>query len=116
MQPLEHSFYFSVMLIHLIVPSHPFVMLFNALRTGLTPARGHSGFDETVWVEEHAWENEQIMHHMHHRYHTLNYVESIIPLDKWFGTFHDATPEADSEFRGAKPRTQGQPDGWFQAM
>ena len=113
MHPLEHIFYFSCMLIHVIVPSHPFIMLFNGLHTGLTPAQGHSGFDEIVWGDKHAWENEQIMHYMHHRYHTVNYGESIFPLDRWFGTFHNGTAEADAEFRKAKQRRQEQPKKMF---
>lgn len=38
MHPVEHLFYFSVLLIHWFVPSHPIHFLFNAQHTALTPA------------------------------------------------------------------------------
>lgn len=30
-------------------------------------------------------------HYLHHRYFECNYGESTLPLDKWFGTFHDGS-------------------------
>merc|ERR1711934_617800 len=44
MHPVEHMQYFSVVLIHLFVPSHPVHFFFNAQHTALTPASGHLGF------------------------------------------------------------------------
>ncbi|EGU57665.1 putative sterol desaturase [Vibrio nigripulchritudo ATCC 27043] len=106
MHPVEHVLYFSCMLIHLIVPSHPFHMLFNGIHTGVTPAQGHSGFDEIVLGDEMSVKNAQIMHYMHHRYHTVNFGESIIPLDKWFGSFHNGSPEAEEAFRQSKRKAR----------
>jgi sterol desaturase/sphingolipid hydroxylase (fatty acid hydroxylase superfamily) len=34
-------------------------------------------------------------HYLHHKYFECNYGLALIPLDKWFGTFHDGTEEAD---------------------
>ena len=45
MHPVEHLLYFSVVLIHWVVPSHPIHFLFNAQHTALTPAGGHHGFE-----------------------------------------------------------------------
>lgn len=102
MHPVEHIIYFSCVLIHVIIPSHPLHMMFNALQTALGPALSHSGFDEIVFGDELALKNERVMHYLHHRYHTVNFGESNVPLDKWFGSFHDGTPEADAHFRALR--------------
>ena len=35
------------------------------------------------------------MHYLHHRYFEVNYGgDGRVPIDKWFGTFHDGSPEA----------------------
>ena len=99
MHPVEHLLYFSCMLIHVVLPSHPLHMMFNGFQTGLGPALSHSGFDEIMLGDETALKNEKLMHYLHHRYHTVNFGESNMPLDKWFGSFHDGTPEADAKFR-----------------
>ncbi|MGI9436412.1 MAG: sterol desaturase family protein [Geminicoccaceae bacterium] len=99
MHPVEHLLYFSCMLIHLVVPSHPLHMLFNGFQTGLGPAVSHSGFDEIVFGDEKVIQNDRYMHYLHHRYHNVNYGESNVPLDKWFGSLHDGSPEADAHFR-----------------
>ncbi len=39
MHPIEHLLYFSVVLIHFIVPSHPIHFLFNSQHTALTHGR-----------------------------------------------------------------------------
>lgn len=99
MHPVEHLVYFSCMLIHVIIPSHPLHMMFNGFQTALGPALSHSGFDEIMLGDETALKNEKLMHYLHHRYHNVNFGESNMPLDKWFGSLHDGTPEADAHFR-----------------
>lgn len=87
MHPVEHLFYFSVVLIHFFVPSHPVHFLFNAQHTALTPAGGHHGFHGPVWNENVP--TGSFFHYLHHRYFECNYGESTIPLDRLFGTFRD---------------------------
>jgi len=99
MHPVEQLIYFSCMLIHVIIPSHPLHMMFNGFQTALGPAISHSGFDEIVFGDEMALRNDRYMHYLHHRYHNVNFGESSVPLDKWFGSLHDGTPEADAHFR-----------------
>lgn len=101
MHPVEHLLYFSCMLIHLVVPSHPLHMMFNGFQTGLGPAVSHTGFDEIVFGDDTALENDRYMHYLHHRYHNVNFGEYGVPLDKWFGSFHDGSPEAIAHFRKA---------------
>merc|ERR1711934_353252 len=48
MHPVEHLFYFSVVLIHFVVPSHPLHFFFNGQHTALTPSAGHHGFEGPV--------------------------------------------------------------------
>jgi len=91
MHPVEHILYFSVVMIHWIVPSHPLHFLFNAQHTALTPAGGHSGFDGPVLHGKLPVGS--YFHYLHHRYFECNYGEATLPLDKMFGTFRDGSPE-----------------------
>ena len=99
MHPVEHVLYFSCMLIHLVVPSHPAHMMFNGIQTGLGPGLSHSGFDEIMLGDEMALKNDRYLHYLHHRYHNVNYGESNMPMDKWLGSLHDGTPESDAYWR-----------------
>jgi sterol desaturase/sphingolipid hydroxylase (fatty acid hydroxylase superfamily) len=42
------------------------------------------------------------MHYLHHRYHTVNFGEGLVPLDKWFGSLHDGSDEAHAAMRKRK--------------
>eukprot|EP01006_Ploeotia_vitrea_P049795 TRINITY_DN67377_c3_g1_i1.p1 TRINITY_DN67377_c3_g1~~TRINITY_DN67377_c3_g1_i1.p1 ORF type:complete len:317 (+),score=-2.86 TRINITY_DN67377_c3_g1_i1:15-965(+) len=88
MHPVEHLFYFSVVLIHFVVPSHPIHFFFNAQHTALTPAGGHHGFEGPVGKDGKI-PTGSYFHYLHHRYFECNYGEATIPLDYWFGTFRD---------------------------
>ncbi len=93
MHPIEHVLYFSVTLIHWVIPSHPLHFLFNAQHTALTPAAGHTGFEGEL-TEQVSFGS--YFHYLHHRHFDCNYGESSIPLDKWFGSFNDGS-RTDSE-------------------
>jgi len=88
MHPVEHLLYFSVVLIHYVVPSHPLHFLFNSQHTALTPAPGHSGFEGKVF---RYLTFGSYFHYLHHRLFECNYGESTIPMDKWFGIFEDGS-------------------------
>lgn len=90
MHPVEHVFYFSSVLIHLIVPSHPFHVVFHMVHLGLAPAQGHLGFDRIV-VGNRLIEVGDYPHYLHHKYFECNYADGVLPLDKWFGSFHDGS-------------------------
>jgi sterol desaturase/sphingolipid hydroxylase (fatty acid hydroxylase superfamily) len=94
MHPVEHALYFSSVLIHLIVPSHPIHVLFHQVHVGLSPAQGHTGFDKIV-AGDQALNTHAFAHYLHHKYFEVNYADGAIPLDKWFGSFHDGSPESD---------------------
>jgi sterol desaturase/sphingolipid hydroxylase (fatty acid hydroxylase superfamily) len=94
MHPIEHLLYFSGVLIHWIVPSNPVHAIFHLAHAGLAPAPGHAGFDKIVVGEESAIDTHSYDHYLHHKYFECNYADGVIPLDKWFGTFHDGSSEA----------------------
>lgn len=88
MHPVEHLLYFSVVLIHWIVPSHPLHFLFNSQHTALTPAPSHTGFEGKLG---RFLSFGSYFHYLHHRLFECNYGETTIPLDKWFGIFEDGS-------------------------
>ena len=97
MHPLEHVIYFSGVLLYWIIAAHPIVAVFHLQYTGLVPSQGHSGFDRIELGRRFGLDNGSYFHYLHHRYFRCNYGPDnggILPFDKWFGSFHDGTPEA----------------------
>jgi sterol desaturase/sphingolipid hydroxylase (fatty acid hydroxylase superfamily) len=102
MHPVEHFLYFSVVAVFWIIPSNPLHAIFALLHAGLAPAPGHAGFDKVEIGKDSAIDIHTYEHYLHHKYFECNYSDGVVPLDKWFGTFHDGSPEAqermDSRF------------------
>ena len=95
MHPFEHVLYFSGVLIHFIVPAHPVHAIFQLVHAALSPAiAGHSGFDKLVMGNKTGVDTNGFAHYLHHKYFECNYADGAIPLDRWFGTFHDGSEEA----------------------
>ena len=113
MHPIEHLFYLSGVFLHFILPSHPIHMIFHGMHTGLSPAKGHSGFNKYVLSSDHDSEKERIIkaggyfHYLHHRYFTVNFGVEGVPLDKWFGSFHDGSPGAQAAMITRRKRRAG---------
>ncbi len=101
MHPLEHLLYFSAVAIHWIVPSHPVHALYDLVHLGMSPVPGHSGF-QRVELGEVGVETGCYMHYLHHKLFEVNYADGVIPLDKWFGSFHDGTPAADARLKARR--------------
>jgi sterol desaturase/sphingolipid hydroxylase (fatty acid hydroxylase superfamily) len=57
---------------------------------------GHIGFDKIVLGEETAIGAHTYAHYLHHKYFEVNYADGTIPLDRWFGTWHDGSPEGEA--------------------
>ncbi len=108
MHPIEHLIYFSGVFVHWIIPSHPIHAVFHLLHTGVSPAAGHSGFKEIVLKDDKTAGGASYFHYLHHRYFECNYGNEGVPLDKWFGSFHDGSPEAHKAMRD---RRKGFRDG-----
>ena len=94
MHPVEHAIYFSSMLIHLVVPSHPVLIMFHGYMLALSAIFGHTGFHEMLLGKSRRVMLGHFHHQLHHRYFECNYGSVDFPLDVWFGTFHDGTPDA----------------------
>lgn len=87
MHPVEHIGYFSCLLIHFIVPSHPVHFFYDAQLTALTPAQGHTGFEGPLFGGR--WPVGDYFHYLHHRYVSCNFGGGSIPWDRWLGRFYD---------------------------
>ena len=99
MHPVEHCLYFSGVLIHFLVPAHPVHILSQLVHAALSPAAGHSGFDKVIIDETgtaRVIDTHSYAHYLHHKYFECNYADGVVPLDKWFGSFHDGSPEAQA--------------------
>jgi sterol desaturase/sphingolipid hydroxylase (fatty acid hydroxylase superfamily) len=94
MHPIEHVIYFWSIALFFLIPSHPVHMINLASRLGVAPAQGHTGFDRLDLGEETTMDVSYYAHYLHHKYFEVNYADGMVPLDKWFGSFHDGTPEA----------------------
>jgi sterol desaturase/sphingolipid hydroxylase (fatty acid hydroxylase superfamily) len=95
MHPFEHLLFFSGVLIYWIVPSHPIHFIFHMQHLAFSPAQGHVGFERVVINGKIAIQTHDYHHYLHHKYFECNYCgDAKIPLDKWFGTYHDGSSEA----------------------
>jgi sterol desaturase/sphingolipid hydroxylase (fatty acid hydroxylase superfamily) len=99
MHPIEHLLYFSSVLIHFVVPSHPLHFLFNSEQTGaFAPSTGHHGFEKPL--ARKMFPSGSYFHYVHHRIFTCNFGGEELPLDRWFGTYRrylagDSEPKPD---------------------
>ena len=91
MHPVEHLLYFSGALVHWIVPSHPFHIVFHLQHAAIAPAGGHSGFERVVLGDGIEVKTNDYFHYLHHKYFECNYGNELVPLDEWFRTFHDGS-------------------------
>lgn len=97
MHPVETFIYHGVALWHLVLPSNPVVAMFQLHMAGFGAVNGHIGFDKLEVGEEGVLESHAYIHYLHHKYFEVNYGgDGLIPLDKWFGTWHDGSPEAEA--------------------
>lgn len=94
MHPLEHLVYFSLPFVFLVVPGSRFIVSFCCVYLMLSPSPSHSGFDRFKITDDVNFHGGDYFHNLHHRYFEVNYGMLLLPLDKWFGTFHDGSVEA----------------------
>jgi sterol desaturase/sphingolipid hydroxylase (fatty acid hydroxylase superfamily) len=97
MHPVETFIYHSVALWHLVIPSNPLVALFQLNAAGYGAVNGHIGFDKLELTDETTLDSHAYLHYLHHKHFEVNYGgDGLVPLDKWFGTWHDGTKEAQA--------------------
>lgn len=108
MHPVEHLLYFSTMFYHLIIPSNPVIALYQLHYAAFGAIPGHVGFDRVEVGEDHAIGSHAYAHYLHHKHFEVNYGDALIPLDQWFGTWHDGSPEGEARmnerYRARKAR------------
>ncbi len=104
MHPVETVLYLSVCMIHWIIPSHPLHFIFNLQHAALAPVSGHLGFEGPVI--DGKVPVGSYFHYLHHRYFECNYGESVLPLDRWFGTFRDGLPDGEGSKLSQEHRFQ----------
>jgi sterol desaturase/sphingolipid hydroxylase (fatty acid hydroxylase superfamily) len=100
MHPIEHLIYFSCVFFNWIIPSSPFHAIFNLLHAGISPAVGHLGFHRMVVSDDKSVPSDNYFHYLHHRLFTVNFGVEVLPLDWWFNTQHDGSPESLARIRG----------------
>ncbi len=104
MHPVETTLYFSSVLIHFVVPSHPVHILFHLYLEGLNPAFSHSGFESVLVKDRKRIAAGDFFHQLHHRYFECNYGTSEMPWDRIFGSFHDGSAAATAATRARKQK------------
>jgi sterol desaturase/sphingolipid hydroxylase (fatty acid hydroxylase superfamily) len=96
MHPVEHLLYFSTAFYHLLIPSNPVLALYQLHYASFGAIPGHVGFDKIEVGREGHIDSHAYAHYLHHKYFEVNYGDALIPLDKWFGTWHDGSKEGDA--------------------
>jgi sterol desaturase/sphingolipid hydroxylase (fatty acid hydroxylase superfamily) len=99
MHPIEHLLYWSDSLIHLILPSHPLLFLYNLQITGTGAVVGHIGFDKMEVGDKAGVDTHAYAHYLHHKHFEVNYADGATGIDRLFGTWHDGTKEAEQRMQ-----------------
>jgi sterol desaturase/sphingolipid hydroxylase (fatty acid hydroxylase superfamily) len=102
MHPLEHLLYFSLPFVFLVLPGSPFIATFCLVYLMISPSPSHSGFDRFRVGGQATLHGGDYFHNLHHRYFEVNYGMLLLPLDKWFGTFHDGSVEAHEQMKSRR--------------
>ena len=99
MHPVEHLIFFSSVIILWVVPSHPLHALYLLQTLALGPALTHHGFGRLVLGKKTTFDSNHYMHYLHHKHVQCNYGDDAVPLDRWFGTFHDGSDKANAALK-----------------
>jgi lathosterol oxidase len=111
MHPVEHVIYLGSVLIHWAISSHPVHVLYHLQYYCLTAATTHSGYEGIVLRDKNRLAMGTFHHQMHHRYFECNYGSLEIPWDKWFGSWHDGTPQGRAMMKERRQRLAGKLGG-----
>jgi len=108
MHPLEHLIYLSLPFVFVVIPGSPFIATFCLVYLMLSPSPSHSGFDRFKIGKQRDFHGGDHFHNLHHRYFEVNYGMLLVPLDKWFGTFHDGSQEAHQKMKDRRRTAAGE--------
>ncbi len=107
MHPIEHLLYLSSAMIHWVVLSHPIHFLFHMQFKALEAVTSHAGFESFVVKDKSRLAMGDFFHQLHHRYFECNYGTLEMPWDRWFGSFHDGSVEANDKMRERRQKIFG---------
>jgi lathosterol oxidase len=107
MHPVEQFIFLGSVFIHLLIGGHPLHIIFHLQYYFLTAITTHTGFQGLFISNKNRLALGTFHHQMHHRYFECNYGSLEIPLDKWFGSFHDGTTEANEKMQERRKRIMG---------
>jgi sterol desaturase/sphingolipid hydroxylase (fatty acid hydroxylase superfamily) len=97
MHPVETFIYHAVALWHLIIPSNPLIALYQLHIAGYGALNGHIGFEKLELSARNTLDSHAYLHYLHHKHFEVNYGgDGLIPLDKWFGTWHDGSKDGEA--------------------
>ena len=93
--------YFSSVLIQLAVTAHPVHIIIQMQWNVVGAVTSHAGFDCLLFKGRPFILLDDFFHRLHHRFcnGNCNCGNRFVPLDGWFGTHHDGTPEAMARIR-----------------
>jgi Delta7-sterol 5-desaturase len=104
MHPIEHLLYLSTGMIHWVLLSHPIHFLFHMQVKALEAVTSHCGFETIMAKDKEIVPMGDFFHQLHHRYFECNYGTLEMPWDRWFGSFHDGSVEANERMRERRQR------------
>ena len=102
MHPIEHILYFSGVIFHWIILSHPIHAIFHLQHAVFAAIVGHTEFDKFVFKKKIIPGPGDYAHYLHHRYFECNYAGISVPFDKWFGSLHNGSDEANEVIRNRR--------------
>lgn len=105
--PIEQMIFLGSVFIHLFIGAHPVHILFHLQYYFLTAMTTHTGFHGLLIGDKNRLALGTFHHQMHHRYFECNYGSLEIPWDKWFGSFHDGTIEANERMQLRRKKIMG---------
>lgn len=94
MHPVEHSIYFSTVLVQWVLALHPINMLFQLQIAIFYAAMAHTGFEKIMLGRKLPIDNNSYFHYLHHQYFECNYGGGLVPFDWIFKTAHDGSAQA----------------------
>ena len=106
MHPIEHALFYSSLLIHFVIPSHPIHVLYHIYWLILGTVTTHSGYEEIFIKDKNLLTVGSFFHHIHHRYFNCNYGNPEIPFDRWFGSYHDGSDIATNNTKERQAKSK----------
>ena len=81
--PVESAFFFLEMMWYLLIPSNPFVAIFQVTSTAYSAVVGHIGFDHLEVTDKRGVMTHAYTHYLHHKYFEVNFgADGLVSLDK----------------------------------